>query len=159
LEALHSSVRLYQAAPALTVEQLRERVEQQVATEEELLVAPEFFLAFKRESEKIGAVEVELKRGRRENELNRFRDDVTLRLGGGFEIEEGVRFFDWRKDRMSLGEVGRVLEEERPERLCVGGAPNGRLKREMRLVELLSMSDGAASVSELRRKLDEPNGS
>jgi acyl-CoA synthetase (AMP-forming)/AMP-acid ligase II len=159
LEALHSSIRLYQAPPELTVKRLREQIEQQAASEEELLVAPEFFLALKRELGKIGVVQVELKRGRRENELNRFRYDVTLRLGGEGEVERVAPFVDWRKEQLSLEEAGRILKEEKPESLCVMGAPSGRLWQEMRLLELLSSEDVAGSVVELKRELSEFSGS
>jgi SAM-dependent methyltransferase/acyl carrier protein len=159
LEALHSSIRLYQAPSALTVKRLREQIEQQVTSEEELLVAPEFFLALKKELGKIGLVGVELKRGRKDNELNRFRYDVTLRLGGEGEVERVAPFVDWQKEQLSLGETGRILKEGKPESLCVRGVPNGRLWQEMRLLELLSSEDVAGSVVELKRELSEFKGS
>src|SRR5215471_1394750 len=63
LEALHASVECYKAGPRERIEEVRERIGRRVRREEELLVAPELFMALKGGLEKIGRVRVELKRG------------------------------------------------------------------------------------------------
>ena len=58
--------------PRLTVEQLRESVARALAREKELLVDPDFFAALREHPPRIGAVDVQLKRGRSDNELTRY---------------------------------------------------------------------------------------
>ncbi len=70
LEAWHCSVELRKAADSLSIEDLRRLIDRKVMTEKELLIAPEFFAAFKRENPAIGGFKIELKRGRSENEMN-----------------------------------------------------------------------------------------
>ncbi|MYU47349.1 hypothetical protein GTV15_00310, partial [Streptomyces sp. SID7803] len=54
-------------------------VEQKVAAEEELLLAPDFFVALGRSLPGIGGgVDVRLKRGRFANELSRYRYEVVI---------------------------------------------------------------------------------
>nr|WP_069160381.1 non-ribosomal peptide synthetase [Nocardia altamirensis] len=50
-----------------------------VRTEQELLLAPEYFTALARGMDEIGAVDIQLKRGRVINELTCYRYDVVLR--------------------------------------------------------------------------------
>src|SRR5262249_3832250 len=83
LGAFHTGVELFQASASLPVADLQERVRRRSSQEEELAVDPAFFAAFARSCADIGAVEVQLKRGRRANELTRYRYDVTLAVGGG----------------------------------------------------------------------------
>jgi amino acid adenylation domain-containing protein len=151
LEALHTSVERYKASPQERIEELRERIERRVSMEEELLVAPELFMALKGELEKIGRVRVELKRGIGENELNRFRYDVTLHVGEAAKAAEVKAIYDWSSDGWSLERLGKVLREERPERICLRSAPNRRLAGEVKLLELLRAEAGGGSVADLER--------
>ncbi|MEU6239462.1 methyltransferase, partial [Kitasatospora sp. NPDC047058] len=57
---------------------VRRAVEQAVRVEKELLVDPDFFTVLREHGTDIGAVAVEVKRGRHHNELTRYRYDVTL---------------------------------------------------------------------------------
>nr|WP_280271782.1 non-ribosomal peptide synthetase [Nocardia wallacei] len=55
------------------------RVRRDIAAEQELLVAPEYFVSLCREGDDVDAVDIELERGRCLNELSRYRYDVVLR--------------------------------------------------------------------------------
>src|SRR5262245_11205554 len=158
LEALHASVEYYKASAGERIAHLKERIERGVRVEEELLIAPELFMAFKGEQGKIGRVRVELKRGERENELNRFRYDVTMHVGGARKEEEVKANYDWKREGWSLERVWKVLEEERPERVCLRRVPNGRLAGEMKLLGLLGSGTGEGRVEELGRELNPNNG-
>ena len=80
LETFHTSVELLRAQDAITTEELRERIRNRVSAESELAISPAFFAAMASRLPKIDRVEVALKRGCADNELTRFRYDVTLRL-------------------------------------------------------------------------------
>ncbi|MEV0251521.1 amino acid adenylation domain-containing protein [Nocardia sp. NPDC050712] len=64
--------------PAAEAEVIRERARRAMAAEQELLLAPEYFVATARELALVGAVDIQLKRGRAVNELTRYRYDVVL---------------------------------------------------------------------------------
>ncbi|MEU5690771.1 amino acid adenylation domain-containing protein [Actinosynnema sp. NPDC020468] len=64
--------------PTASAEVIGERVRRAVATEQELLLAPEYFVAAARELPGVTGVDVRLKRGAADNELTRYRYDVVL---------------------------------------------------------------------------------
>ena len=63
LEAFLASVQLFQASPTTSRKQLKRQVEDKVALEEELVVAPAFFMALWDYLPNISHVEISLKRG------------------------------------------------------------------------------------------------
>ena len=80
LEDFHASVERHVSGGAPGETELRKRVRQRVAQEKELVVDPEFFHALQSHLPQIRSVEVLPKAGRFENEMNRFRCDVVLRV-------------------------------------------------------------------------------
>ncbi len=129
LQAFHASVELHRAAGSLPAAELAERVKRRVAEEEELVIDPAFFPALARRLPGVRRVEVLLKRGRRDNELTRFRYDVILHVGGEGVAGEAPSARTWE----SLAEVERLLAE-RPDALAVRGIPSSRLASEAEAV-------------------------
>ncbi len=80
LEAFHASVQLHRAADSLPVAQLMERVRRKASQERELLIDPAFFPALKERFPSITQVDMQVKRGRRLNEMAAFRYDVVLHV-------------------------------------------------------------------------------
>jgi amino acid adenylation domain-containing protein len=153
LPALHTSVELTQASPSLLVTELRRRVRRRVADEEELVVAPEFFLALARRLPAIRQVELLVKRGSSHNELIRFRYDVVLRVGG--ESGNPPSWSGWR----GLPELQRVLTEERPDGIALAGIPNARLAAEAEALDLLTgTGQELETVAELRQEIADRAG-
>ncbi|HEX6292587.1 MAG TPA: amino acid adenylation domain-containing protein [Herpetosiphonaceae bacterium] len=153
LEALHASVQLYQAASSLTKAQLQQRVRARIAQEEELLIDPAFFVALRQHLPQIGMVDVRLKRGRNDNELTRFRYDVTLHVGKRPTAHTAGQHLDWQQDGLSVAAVRELLAAHAPEALTIAHVPNARVQSDVRLAALLAASDGAATVGDLRRAL------
>ena len=81
LEAHHASVQLFQASDSQELDELRARVRQRLAQEEELVVDPVFFMALREHLPRVTQVEIRPKRGHADNELTRFRYQVTLHVG------------------------------------------------------------------------------
>ncbi|BAZ14327.1 McnC protein [Calothrix sp. NIES-4071] len=81
LEAFHAEVELYQAEPSVTREQLRQRVQMQIFQETELVIDPAFFYALKQRFPQISDVEIQLLRGRDDNELTRYRYNAIVKVG------------------------------------------------------------------------------
>ncbi len=81
LEAFHTSIELQQAPPELNRAQFRQRVQNRIAREEELVIAPAFFHALKEHLPQITRVEIKLKAGCFHNEITRFRYDALIQIG------------------------------------------------------------------------------
>ena len=158
LEALHLSVELERAKDALPIEELLRRVRRGVALEEELVLDPGFFPALRRQIPRIGSVEVLPKAGRRDNELNRYRYDVVLRVGAPAPAAVRPSWMDWRGRLRTPEGLRRVLESERPEALGVRQIPNARVAREARALAWIADGTAPKTAGELRAALEESPG-
>ena len=110
MPAYYASVQLYRQPPEMPVKELRRQIRRMEQAEEELLIDPALFEELGRQSNKTGRVEIAPKTAAYDNELSRFRYDVTLTIGG--------------KERMKSRTVGAVdprgaMEEEAG--ACDGG--------------------------------------
>lgn len=153
-EALHTSVHLHQATGDLPVPVLRERIRERIFHENKLLVAPAFFAALARSLPQIADVNVQLKRGRHQNELTRFRYDVTLRVGRRADATSAEpEVIDWQSDRSSLAAVRARLATARPEELRISGVPSARTWAWVQAVAMLADPGCPATVGELRARL------
>jgi amino acid adenylation domain-containing protein len=153
LEAFHTSVQLYQAAPTLDTETLRERIRKSAALEEELLLDPDLFGALGGRFPQLASADVYLKRGRHHNELTRFRYDVVLRLGQRPAAAAKPTVIDWQQQGLTIETLKEILSEQQPEALELSRVPNARVLRDVLAVELLSGRDVPLSASELREAL------
>ncbi|HEX3559471.1 MAG TPA: amino acid adenylation domain-containing protein [Pyrinomonadaceae bacterium] len=153
-EAFYVSVELHQSATSLSTEELWRRAQRRAAHEQELLIDPTFFAALKKQYPEITGVEIRLKRGRLPNELNRFRYDVTIHVGGG-EAEEAadVNSLEWRREGLTLTDARRLLSESRPETMALRGVPNARVLADVQAVELLRTATAPRTVGQLRAAL------
>jgi len=153
LETFHSCVQLHQAPPSLPVSQLRQRIQKSLLEEEELLVAPGFFRAFRHHLPGITDVRIQLKRGRYHNELTRFRYDVLLQVGGATSADEDYPRLDWKRRNLSLAGVRELLAEVGGPSLLLTGVPNARCQAEHKAVELLAGAGADETVGDLRATL------
>jgi amino acid adenylation domain-containing protein len=160
LEALHTSIHLSQASPDLSFTELKERVQRSVNQEEELLIDSRFFELLKERIPAISHVEVKLKRGRRHNELTRFRYDVLLRVGHDpMQPPPECRQLDWAEHGLTLNGLGNLLAEKSPPVLYLTNVPNSRVLADVRAAELLA--DGEArttTIGEFRESLSDLEG-
>ncbi|HYX26182.1 MAG TPA: condensation domain-containing protein, partial [Thermoanaerobaculia bacterium] len=152
LEALHTSVQLHRAGPALTRSQLRRRVERAEAQEKELLLDPAFFQVLSGHIARLGGSEVRLKRGRPHNELTRFRYDAILHVGPARPRAAAALEMDCEQEPMSLESL-RLQLQTCPESVCLRRVPNARLARESSALRWLAGDEGAATVGGLREAL------
>jgi len=160
LEAFHASVELHGAAATLPVEQLRQRVHEQVVEENELVIAPGFFTALRGRMPQISQVEVLPKRGYAKNELTRFRYDVILHVGdaASAEAEVEVAWKQWDREELSVARVRQLLEEARPELLGIARVPNGRVMAETQIMEMTANEESLPTAGELREALERARG-
>ncbi len=152
LEPYHAAVQLSQATEETTVTQWQQQVSQSIASEEELVIDPRFFLALQQSFPKITGVEIEPKRGDVQNELFQFRYDVTLHLGKPVEMEV-VSWLNWQLDSLSLTKLQQRLEQEQPEFLGIRQVPNQRVQEALTIWQWRENPPPLETVAELRQEL------
>jgi len=158
LRVFHSSVQLGQANDNVKITELKERIRNQVLREEELVLDPAFFTQLKKHLPEIANVQIQLKRGRYQNELTRFRYDVVVRTRRENEktstsAVSPARSLDWEKKDLTLSALREHLVEEQPESLTLRQVPNARLRADLRLNDLLAADSEIETVGELRELL------
>ncbi|MEO8483470.1 MAG: MupA/Atu3671 family FMN-dependent luciferase-like monooxygenase [Acidobacteriota bacterium] len=149
LEAFHMAVALTQAPADMPARELRHRVRDRINHDAELVIAPAFFDALRSKVPSITHVTTQLKRGRGDNELVRFRCDVVLRVGGG-----GAPKPDAERSGASatLDAIRQVVPEGTGIR--VRGLVNPRIVREIEAARLLASETCPDTVGDLRQVLD-----
>ncbi|REJ44215.1 MAG: amino acid adenylation domain-containing protein [Microcystis flos-aquae TF09] len=157
LEPYHAAVQLARTEANKTLEQWQKQVNQSVATEEELLIEPQFFIALKQRFPRISWVEIAPKRGQADNELTQFRYDVTLHLDTDGQ-KTTIPWLNWQRDRFSLGQLQDKLKLEQPEYLGIRDVPNQRLQNALQILDCLENPPGVKTVGELRQLLAKNSG-
>ena len=158
LFAFHASIQLHQAPDSLSTQQLQQRIQNNLEREEDLIIDPDFFLALKEHLPQISQVEIQLKGGRYQNELTKFRYDVILHIGKEASSSAKPSWLDWQQEQLNLSSVRQLLTTSQPEILGIENIPNTRLLSDIKLLDLLD-SGQYSTVKELRGALQQENSS
>ena len=128
----------------------RERVRREMLAEQELLVAPEFFMTLPQRLSEIAAVDLQLKQMRAVNELSGYRYDVVLRKApvtvrslANLPSEPWHRF-------TSLAMLSDYLRSQQLPELRVTGGPHAGIEPDVTLAQALSQAGDRIPVSQLR---------
>lgn len=150
LETFHTEVEARRAPDALPLAQLRHRVAERLAQEQELAVDPELFEVLRDELPRLAAVEVMMKRGDHANELTRYRYDVALHVGEEPPAVLAPRRLAWGTASAPEA-VRRLLADDAPEALLIEDVPNPRLHEANGARAALATLPPAATAAELRQ--------
>jgi amino acid adenylation domain-containing protein len=155
LRLLHAGIELARADSMTSAGELRVRVERRDRQERELVLDPEFFAALPGHFSGVTAAAVELRRGRHQNELTRFRYDALLEINGPPRPRAQAASRNW--DGLGeLAELEHQLQRSSALALHVSNVPNARLLLEnqrlmwldgARANELLCQCPSEAQVS------------
>ena len=136
---------------------VRERVRREMLTEQELLLAPEFFAALPQHLPDIAAVQVQLKQMHAVNELSGYRYEVVLRKApvparslARLPSEPWQRFG-------SLARLGEYLQSRHLPELRVTGVPHAGIWPDVATARALAEAGDRVPVSELRAGLSAPD--
>lgn len=158
LKAFNAVVQLAQADPQTDLASLQALVRDEDA---ELLIDPEFFWSIAHAWEEIAFADVQLKRAAGDNELSRFRYDVTLHLAGA-HVSAVVAAVGWSPsdaEPASLPDALRVfLETERPASLHLSRLPNRRVSGAVALAQRLGAPEADDTLSTLRAVAESGSG-
>lgn len=157
LRSLHLAIELQHADAARPVAELLQAVRRRVHEEKELVLAPAFFSAAASALPHGATANLLLKRGRLEQEMNRFRYDVILRTESADRpaASSPARTLTWSAQRGSPAEVAALLQRESPESVLIQGVVDGRIGREVRTAEWISAAGGTERVEEMRVAVEE----
>jgi amino acid adenylation domain-containing protein len=149
LRAFHASVQLHQSAAGVTTSVLKQRIEKQVAQEEELAIGATFFYAIGEHIPAFRSAEILPKRGSFLNEMTKFRYDALIHCGGpaaaclleprGWQGEDAAA-------------IAAVVGDGKT---ALRGVANARLAAEAVVLKWLDGEGGPVTVGELRARLEE----
>ncbi|HEX7813938.1 condensation domain-containing protein, partial [Dyella sp.] len=146
LDHFAASVALMRSTDNDTVETVRRRARQSVATEKELLIDPRFFSALQDEVADIAGVDIRLKHGWSHNELTRHRYEVVLHKHGSALLPlQGAPALRWGNELLDDTSLTHHLSNEQPTRLRVTHIPNARLCGELLALQALEDGDLASA--------------
>ncbi len=153
--AFHTSVQAFRAEPELSAVQLRQRVDHHLNQDQELVVEPELFVGLQRLFPRVTRVSIRPKVGGYDNELSRFRYDVTLHLDEPAVETPAVRWLDWDPGRSNPEALEHELAGSEPEVLGIRGVPNARVLADVFAAERLDddrcPSTAGALIEEARK--------
>lgn len=155
LEAYQTSVALFQSPDSLSKTQLKQRVQQRMAGEEELVIDPAFYIALKQHFPRITHVKLHPRPGQAHNELTRFRYDATIQVGGEVPPTQEIQWLDWQEQQLTIAKVRQLLTDSQPELVGLKGVPNARVFTEFKTIDWLASNDGPENVGEWRGILSE----
>ncbi|NEP13418.1 MAG: amino acid adenylation domain-containing protein [Symploca sp. SIO2C1] len=153
MKAFHTTVQLYKATPALSLQELIQNIDREILEETELLLSPELFVALKEQYPEISHVQIRLQRGTELNELNKYRYSVLLHIEAKPKtiisppVEQGAG--------MSYEDINTYLQQKQPESICFSGLANSRVGNDLLAVELLSETEPQLNVQQLRQKIQQ----
>lgn len=117
-------------SPELPATELLERAAHRAADEDELVLHPEFFLDWAQRTQSVCGLEVEPRDGIRDNELVKYRYDVTLWRRPGHRVAE-PQWQDWTTHGWDLAALADVLQREAPDHLALLDIPHALLQPDL----------------------------
>jgi thioesterase domain-containing protein/ubiquinone/menaquinone biosynthesis C-methylase UbiE/acyl carrier protein len=138
LTAYHTSVQVFKAPEELSLAELQQRIGQAQGKEEELLVDPALFSELARRWPKLGRLQTSLKAGHYDNELSRFRYDVTIELGPKQAIVTPQRWLTWDEAGNWQQELQEALAVQPGLAVGVRGIRDRRVAGALEAVRLLN---------------------
>lgn len=159
LQAFHTSVQLYQAEASMTREQLQQRVRMQMFQETELAIEPTFFTALKQRFPQISHVQIQLIRGRHQNELTQFRYNAILHIGSATEAsnasfqEAELEWLNWHENNLDISTVRQLLVENQPEMLGITHVPNLRVMAAVKTAQWLFGTEEFKTAGQMHEAL------
>ncbi|WP_319458352.1 amino acid adenylation domain-containing protein, partial [Mycobacterium sp. RTGN4] len=143
--AFQTGVALAHVGPGAEADEVRQRVQHAMLGEPELLLAPEFFTTWAAEHASVAGVDVAVKRGHADNELSRYRYDVTLYKGpAAVRSVTDAPLWAWA-DCAGLRGLAAQLASQRPEVVRVAAIPRTGVIADVGMERALA--DGLGTVA------------
>ncbi|MBI6135787.1 MULTISPECIES: non-ribosomal peptide synthetase [Serratia] len=154
LAAFHTSVQFFKASPLARVAEIRQQIARDMAAEKELCLSFRYFHTFNTLFGTARQLRLELKRGKRANELNDFRYDVII---GRQETGAPCEALDWPGaafDTQALAALSGQLRDIDPQRrVIIRNLPNYRLQSSLDLMTLLAAAHEEQTRWDIEKQL------
>ena len=157
LTAFASSVELFQAADGLSAGQLRDRIERRIRNGAGTRFVSRIFPFVASWLRKISQVEIQLRRGRADNEMTRYRYNAILYVGQRTEAANKVAFEDWTEREVAPDEIHSELLRHPNEPIGFKWIRNARIEKDLAALEILRDADATSTALELRREGGKPS--
>jgi amino acid adenylation domain-containing protein len=154
LSAFHLSLARSRLGRGATGRDLLQQSRKEAAQEKELVLDSAFFHAIAAAEPAIDGVQSACKRGGFDNELGRFRYDVSLQIGVRQEPSTPERL-DWLGGALDSETLKERIAHTRSDCLLVENIPNARVAAEVRLYALLRNGSAQQTVEQLERVAEE----
>ncbi len=153
LETYHTESILSRADESLSVRELKQKIRKRIELESELTIDPGFFVTLEDHLPEIGYVDVQLRRGRIDNEPTKYHYDVVLHVGESPELHDSHQWVSWEGAELSPDRLRLMLEHKSPDILCLADVPNARIKSQVETQRLISNGTRLETVESLRAAL------
>ena len=156
-EAMAAAVEIAKADAGLSRRELLGRIEARIRHEEELLIGPDFFTALKSTLPRLADVAIQLKTGAADNELSRYRYDVTLALDEAHTAKAQAIEFQPPAD----GDVAEMVQRVRTEAIdsaIIRNVLNPRVAGDVAAWQALrdaAIADENLTLAELRDEIEQ----
>ncbi|KJH70631.1 non-ribosomal peptide synthetase [Aliterella atlantica] len=156
LEAFHASVQLDRALDSLTADKFKQRVQEHLYADNELVIDPALFAAIKQHIPQISHVQIQLKGGRYDNELTKFKYDVILYIETPVKTIQDIPSLDWQQEQLSVAAIRQLLLERKPECFRIERVSNPRLLKEIQILQWMVEAEPSQTIANLRQIQDAP---
>ncbi|SFV33371.1 natural product biosynthesis luciferase-like monooxygenase domain-containing protein [Hyphomicrobium facile] len=148
LEVMLAEIELLKASPETQADELRARLRKRVDDEAELVLDPELFQALPKFMPSVEGVEVELKTGRAQTEMTRFRYDVVIRKQGGISLSPVATTTVQAPQLCTIEALGDILRSAQSP-IRVTGIPNARVASAVAALDALNALPPSARLGSL----------
>jgi len=153
LEAYHTDSMLRRADMTLPMDDFKQRVSKRMEIESELTIDPDFFTTLSSRLPQIGQVDIQLRRGRIDNEPTKYHYDVTIRVGESPVATEVPNWIFWDDAELSAEKVRGLLDSQKVDRLFIADIPNSRIRRDVEALRLIDNGTALRRVAQLKESL------
>lgn len=128
LDIFHGDVLYSRTGGQIPPAELASRAVEAARRERELVISPDFFANLPTMFPQITHVDIVLRDGLYDNEMTRYRFDVTLHIGEGDYVPILARELNWRDNELDLASLRDTLAVAKGNVLRLNNIPNGRLR-------------------------------
>ena len=158
LDAFAASVQLHKAPGSMTSERLRQLVLQSTQKEEELLLDVAIFQELAQRWPRIGRASVALKAGDYDNELSRYRYDVTLSIGPKKQVAQPGEWLEWDKQGEWKQELRKRFARDGKSSIGVRAIPDVRVADSVAASRMLSRGESSSNASQIQAAAEAAGG-
>ena len=131
------------------VTDFRKKIDIAVRQEYELLISPAFFIKVSNENPSIKEVNLYIKHGKYENEMNCYRFDVLFSTKVSLATGE-VRWLDWKSSPITPFVIEERIKKSRPNCIAIKNIFNGKLSHARSLMKFVEASESGIELGQIQ---------